>query len=246
MKACKISIVEDDEITALNLKISLEKQNYEVVSIYDNADQAYNGILTDKPEMMIIDISLQDSHDGINLAQEIKEKYDIPFIYLTSHSTDDIIEQAKLTKPYGYIVKPFHPNTLHASIQMALFQYQTEQEENQDNVTHTQEQAVDELLKHQSPNAATVSFGVDYIFNIQTNELFYKLNKVDLKDTQSAFMKIIIAKLGLVVSFEEATTYISTITNESFSIRTLVWRLRNKLQTDIIKNAEGIGYYIEE
>jgi len=244
MKNYKVSIIEDDEITSLNLKISLEKQGYDVISIFDNPLSTLTDIPFNLPDIFVIDISLQDSNDGIILAKEIKEKYALPFIYLTSHSDDEIIEQAKLTKPYGYIVKPFHPNSLHASIQMALFQYESEQ--NKDVTSLSQKLSIEELLKTKSSNSITLSFAKDYLFNIETNELFYHSAKVDLKNIEAAFIRLLIAKLGLVISFEEATEYILKTTKESVSIRTLVWRLRNRLETDIIKNAQSIGYYIEE
>jgi len=244
MKKYKVSIIEDDEITSLNLKISLQKQGYDVVSVFDNPLSTLTNIPLNLPDIFIIDISLQDSNDGIILAKEIKEKYTLPFIYLTSHSDDEIIAQAKLTKPYGYIVKPFHPNSLHASIQMALFQYESEQ--NEDLATLSKKFSVKELLKTKSTNGITLTFARNYLFNIQTNELFYNNRKVDLKNIEAVFIRLLIAKLGLVISFEEATEYIFKTTKEHVSIRTLVWRLRNRLETDIIKNAESIGYYIEE
>ena len=98
-----ILIVEDDEITALNLKISLQKQNYNVVGISYDIRDAKQKIFDLKPEIIIIDISLQDSHDGIELAKEVRDIHGIPFIFLTSYTDDDIISQAKLTEPYGYI-----------------------------------------------------------------------------------------------------------------------------------------------
>ena len=244
MKVYKVSVVEDDEITSLNLKISLEKQNYEVVSTFDNPKEALENIALNLPDIVIIDISLQESNDGIILAKALKESYNLPFIYLTSHSTDEIITQAKLTKPYGYILKPFHPNSLHASIQMALFQFESETENSTNTPTETL--SVDELLKLKSLNGKTITFAHNYIFNIESGELYFNSTKVILKDIESAFMKLLIAKLGLVVSFEEAEEYILDTLGENVSIRTLVWRLRNKLDTEIIKNATGIGYVIEE
>jgi DNA-binding response OmpR family regulator len=232
MSKCKIAIVEDDEITALNLKMSLTKQNYDVVTVVDNAEQALHEIALNRPEVIIIDISLQDSSDGITLAQDIKLKYHIPFIFLTSHCSNEIIEAAKKTKPYGYIVKPFHPNTLHASIQMGLLQFREEQEEQVDPIQKTE----DKILH----------FGINYAYHPLKQKFCYDNKIIDLKDVEVAFMQILTAKLGVVIPYEEATQEILEKTKQTVSIRTLVWRLRNKLDTDIIKNAEGIGYYIEE
>jgi len=241
MSKYKISIIEDDEITSMNLKISLQKQNYEIVSIFDNVKDALANIAQNLPHLFVIDISLNESNDGIELAKTIKEKYALPFIYLTSHSTDDIIEQAKRTKPYGYIVKPFHPNSLHATIQMALFQYESEQ--NDDN-TKEENNLLNTLVKKQSTD--TISFSKAYSYKLNTHELFYHEKKVQLKETEAILMKLLIVKLGLVVTFEEATEYILQELSERVSIRTLVWRLRNKLSTEIIQNAPNIGYFIKE
>ncbi len=233
MSKCKIAIVEDDEITALNLKMSLKKQDYDVVTVVDNAEQALHEIALNLPEVIIIDISLQDSSDGITLAQDIKLKYNIPFIFLTSHCSNEIIEAAKKTKPYGYIVKPFHPNTLHASIQMGLLQFKEEQEESQDNNVKKE---ADKILH----------FGVNYAYHPLKQKFCYNGKILDLKDVEIAFLQILTSKLGVVVPYDEATQEILERTKKIVSIRTLVWRLRTKLDTEIIKNAEGIGYYIEE
>ncbi len=112
----KILIVEDDEITSLNLNISLQKQGYTIVAVCDNIEQAKTKLATVNPDLVIIDIPLDERDDGVELAQYITKKYQLPFIYLTSYSNDEIIEKAKLTEPYGYIIKPFDIKLLHATI----------------------------------------------------------------------------------------------------------------------------------
>ena len=87
----KILIVEDDEVTALNLKMSLEKLGYEVVSTADTAIQARNKIKIYEPDLILLDISLQEMNDGIELAHYIHEKYALPFIFLTSHFENEVI-----------------------------------------------------------------------------------------------------------------------------------------------------------
>ncbi|MEA2091743.1 MAG: response regulator, partial [Campylobacterota bacterium] len=73
-----IIIVEDDEITALNLNLSLQKHGYNVMAVCDNALQAKNKIQTYKPDIIIIDISLDESNDGIELAKSMRKKHNIP------------------------------------------------------------------------------------------------------------------------------------------------------------------------
>ena len=249
MKKYKIIIVEDDEITSLNLNMSLQKHGYSVVAVCDNITQAKNKISTHNPDVIIIDISLQESNDGIELAKSIKKKHNIPFIYLTSYSDDDIISQAKLTEPYGYIVKPFDPGSLHATIQMALFKFQVENErkENIDSLKVDKLNLEKLLYSKRASDKPIVPFGDNYHLDISICETFYKGKKIKLTKKENAFLRLLVAQLGLVVSFEQAMNYVwdeSGATENS--VRTLVWRLRNKLETDIIKNASGIGYYIEE
>jgi DNA-binding response OmpR family regulator len=249
MEKYKIIIVEDDEITSLNLNMSLQKHGYSVIAVCDNATQAKNKIATYAPDLIIIDISLQESNDGIELAKTIKEKYDIPFIYLTSYSDDAIISQAKQTEPYGYIVKPFDPGSLHATMQMALFKYQMENERKEDiNSLKVDKLNLEKLLySKRVSDKPIVPFGKDYHLDISICETFYKNKKIKLTKKENAFLRLLVAQLGLVVSFEQAMNYVWDEHGATEnSVRTLVWRLRKKLETDIIKNASGIGYYIEE
>ena len=244
-----IIIVEDDEITALNLKMSLKKHGYEVLSICNNAAQARSNIDVQKPNLVIIDISLQEGNDGIELAKLVRKKYNLPFIFLTSYSDDDIISQAKLTEPYGYIVKPFDPSSLHATIQMALFKFQVENERKEDiNTLKVDKLNLEKLLySKRTSDKPIVPFGDEYWLDISVCETFYMGKKIKLTKKENAFLRLLVAQLGLVVSFEQAMNYVWDEDGATEnSVRTLVWRLRNKLETDIIKNASGIGYYIEE
>jgi DNA-binding response OmpR family regulator len=249
MDTYNVVIVEDDEITALNLNMSLQKHGYNVIAICDNITSATNKIESHTPDIIIIDISLQESNDGIKFAQYLKQKHDIPFIYLTSYSDDDIISQAKRTEPYGYIVKPFDPGSLHATIQMALFKYKQENERKENiNSLKVDKTNLEKLLySKRASDKPIVPFGENYYLDISICETFYKGKKVKLTKKENAFLRLLVAQLGLVVSFEQAMNYVWDETGATEnSVRTLVWRLRNKLDTDIIKNASGIGYYIEE
>ncbi len=248
MKEKKILIVEDEEVSALHLKISLKKHGYKILAITDNLQDAINKIKVYMPNIVIIDISLQDSDDGIKLARIIRQKYHIPFIYLTSHSDEEIIKDASKTEPYGYIIKPFDPSGLHATLQMALYKYDNEKKQEENiNILKQQKQNLEKLLYSKKKlSQPLMSFSGDYQLNINTNEVYYHNKKIKLTKKENAFIKLLVAQLGLVVEFEQAVNYIwSQDGATQNSIRTLVWRLRAKLPTDIIKNASGAGYYIE-
>ena len=244
-----ILIVEDDEVTALNLSLSLKKFGYESTEMCDNIDDAKEHLRNSKTNLVIIDISLQESEDGIELAKYIKENCDIPFIYLTSYSDNDIIDKAKLTEPYGYIVKPFNPESLHATIQIALFKYQSELNGSLMDTRFPANDSLARLLNEKrEKDAPIVRFGGGrYYFDITLNETFFDDEKIRLTKKENLFLKLLVAHLGKVITFSNAIQQVwpdSGATENN--VRTLVWRLRNKLQTDVIKNASGIGYYIEE
>ena len=245
----KILIVEDDEVTAMHLKMALKKLDYEVVSIAENTIQARNKIKIYEPDAILLDISLQENTDGINLATYIKSKHAIPFIYLTSHSETQILDEAKVTEPYGYIVKPFDAKSLHTTIQMALYKFQEERKLKEDiNTLQVSKEQLEKLLYTKKvSDKPLVPFANDYHLDISTCETFYKNEKIKLTKKENAFIRILVSQLGLVVSFEQAMNYVWDEEGATEnSVRTLVWRLRNKLPTDIILNASGMGYYIED
>jgi DNA-binding response OmpR family regulator len=249
MSKIKVLIVEDDEVTATNLKLSLEKYDYDIVATSDNAMQARSKIKIYNPDVIFIDISLQQSTDGIELAHYINEHHKKPFIYLTSHSDSHIIDQAKLTQPYGYIIKPFDPLNLHTTIIMALHRHKEEEKRNNSlsSLKHDKNNLEKLLYAKKVSDKPIVPFGSDYYLDISVCETFYESKKIKLTRKENAFIRLLVAQLGGVVTFEQVIKYVWDEGGATEnSVRTLVWRLRNKLPTDIIKNASGVGYYIDD
>lgn len=120
MSKTKILIVEDERITAEDLKNTLEFMGYEVTGLASSADTFYKCLSAAMPDLVLMDIYIKGNKDGIELATEIKEKYHLPVIYLTAYSDSNILERAKITEPFGFIMKPFHDRELHSNIEMAL------------------------------------------------------------------------------------------------------------------------------
>ncbi|MCK9374125.1 MAG: response regulator [Sulfuricurvum sp.] len=249
MSRIKVLIVEDDEVTAMNLKMSLEKQGYDVVSLADNATTARNKIKIYNPDIALIDIGLQKSSDGIELAQYIRDKNPLPFIYLTAHSDNDMLAKAKKTEPYGYIVKPFDPVNLHTTIQMALYRFKEEKKRSADldELKSSQEHLEKLVFAKKLSDKPIVEFGDGYRHDTGLGETYYQGKVIKLTKKENAFIRLLVAQLGTVVDFEQAINYVwETKGATDNSVRTLVWRLRNKLPTDVIKNASGVGYYLED
>ncbi|MCU7490340.1 MAG: PAS domain S-box protein [Ignavibacteria bacterium] len=126
MAKAKIFIVEDESIVALDLKYSLESLGYQVCGIESTAEDGVKKILEAKPQLVLMDIGLEGVTDGITAAAEIKSKLDIPLIYLTANSDEATLNRAKITEPFGYVLKPFDERDLQTTIEMALYKYDAE------------------------------------------------------------------------------------------------------------------------
>lgn len=124
MTNAKILVVEDELIVAENIARHLKKQGYEVVSIVDSGEAAIANAAQLHPDVILMDIMLQGTIDGIATAEQIHRQLDIPIIYMTAYADDATLKRAKQTCPYGYLVKPFKPHDLKVSIEVALQRYQ--------------------------------------------------------------------------------------------------------------------------
>ena len=102
-----ILIVEDEGIIALDLKKKLESLGYSVCAIADNAADALHHAEHLRPALVLMDITIRGDRDGIEVAEEIRRWFHLPVMFLTSHSDKDTLERARITEPFGYIVKPF-------------------------------------------------------------------------------------------------------------------------------------------
>ena len=116
----KIYIVEDEPLIAETIKTVLTKDGYTVVGESDNVKEALFDIEHLQPDMVLLDINLEGELDGIFLAESIRKRTTVPFIFLTSLSDDETLEKVKQTNPAGYIIKPFNERTLKTSIELAL------------------------------------------------------------------------------------------------------------------------------
>lgn len=122
----RILVVEDDRIIAMEIKERLEEYNYDVVSIAHNGIAAIEMAAEFSPELIIMDIHLEGEMDGIEAAMQIKSKSGIPVVYLTAYADDNTIERAKITEPYGYIVKPLDERELKSAVEIALYKQTSE------------------------------------------------------------------------------------------------------------------------
>jgi DNA-binding LytR/AlgR family response regulator len=126
----KILIVEDELIIAEDMQNMLTKMGYEVVGNAMDAEEALEILATETPDLMLLDINLGGKKDGIDLANEINEKYQVPFIFTTSHTDSATVQRAKITKPINYLVKPFKAEQLYTAIEIAMINLAKNEEPN--------------------------------------------------------------------------------------------------------------------
>lgn len=128
MPNTRILIVEDERLIAENNAILLRGLGYDITEIASSAAKAIASIERDPPDVVLLDIMLHGEEDGIQLAEQLRRDYDIPFVYATAYADDNILERAKITSPYGYVLKPFTERDLHSNIEMALFKHRSEKQ----------------------------------------------------------------------------------------------------------------------
>ncbi|MEJ2628266.1 MAG: PAS domain S-box protein, partial [bacterium] len=122
MTKASILIVEDERIVGEDLRLTLQKLGYSVSNLVKSGEEALSIISTDSsPNLVLMDIQLDGNVDGIKTAEIINQKYDLPVVFITSFTDEKIIHKAKLTQPYGYIIKPFDENKLKSTIEITLY-----------------------------------------------------------------------------------------------------------------------------
>jgi PAS domain S-box-containing protein len=122
----RILVVEDEQIIGEDIKRTLEQFGYSVIDVMATGEKTLQKIDKLNPDMILMDIMLGGTLTGIETANEVLKSYDIPILYLTAYANEKILEDAKLTQPYGYIIKPFEEKELRASIEMAFYRHQME------------------------------------------------------------------------------------------------------------------------
>ncbi len=126
MSDAKILIVEDEGIEALDIQYRLRSLGYTATDIAFSGEEAIKKAAGTRPDLVLMDIMLHGGIDGVRAADQIRARFDIPVVYLTAYSDEATVQRAKITEPYGYIVKPFKERDMHIAIDMALYKHTME------------------------------------------------------------------------------------------------------------------------
>ena len=120
MSKLRILIVEDEPVIAENISMYLDNNDFEVSGIAYDSQEANEQLQYNTPDAAILDVNLGSHEDGIDIATRINQKYQLPFLFLTSYADKETLQRAKAVNPSGYIVKPFNEKTLLASLEIAI------------------------------------------------------------------------------------------------------------------------------
>jgi len=120
MSLINILIVEDEVIVADDVRVTLEEFGYNVVGIAASGEEAIACSDSRHPDLVLMDITLKGNIDGIAAARQIKQRLNIPIVFLTAHGEESTVNRAKHAGPSGYLIKPFTDHDLRSAIENAL------------------------------------------------------------------------------------------------------------------------------
>ncbi len=220
----KILIVEDETIVALDTKSTLTKLGYEVIDIVTNYDDAISSFLDKKPDIILMDIFLNNSLSGIEISKKINEISNTPIIFMSAYCDDEILSQAAKTEPFGYLVKPFNRNDLKSMLNMATYKLQKKS---------TYNYLADGKFK----------LSHDYYYSLNDYlRIYYEKQEIPLTKNERLFLEVLLKARGELVPFSAIEHYIWF--NKSIydsTLRTLMYRLRSKFNHKLIETVNTLG-----
>jgi len=218
----KVLIVEDEVIIALDIKKILLNLGLEVLEIVTNYDETLNSVKHYHPDLIMMDINLKNSKDGIETATAIQKIKNIPILYLTAFSDEETINRAILTNPIQYMIKPFKTDELKSTIRLCLYK-----------ISKQEKLIVGSNLTH---------IGNGYFYDTYHQSLFYENIPMKLGLKEKKLLTILLESRGNIVSFEQLMYEIWSENAVSDStLRTLIYRLRTKLEYKLIETIPSFG-----
>ena len=199
MAQTKVLVVEDESIVSKDIQLSLKKLGYEVVGAAATGEKAIKLALEANPDIILMDIMLKGDINGIEAAGTIREKVGTPVIFLTAYADENTLDKAKVTQPYGYIIKPFKEIDIHTSIEMAMYKHKKEQEviaerDKLYSLAESNESSPDFMFVKN--NSRLVKLSTKDIFFIEALKDYVVINAANVRYTIHSTMKDIEAKMS--------------------------------------------------
>ena len=197
MSKTNVLVVEDESIVSKDIQQSLKKLGYHVVGAASTGEKALELVDSENPDIVLMDIMLKGDMTGIDTAARIKETKGIPIIFLTAYADESTLSKAKVTEPYGYIIKPFKEIDLHTSIEMALYKNSKEKEveKERDLLFSIVENKDSKDFIFVKSNSRLVKLKTDDIYYIEALKDYVVINTLNSRYTIHSTMKDIEKKL---------------------------------------------------
>ncbi|MDQ7068382.1 MAG: response regulator [Sulfurimonas sp.] len=226
-----ILIVEDEWINAEFISDLVLAFGHNVIGIAKSAEDAIE-IFTSKPcDLVLMDINIKGSTDGIQLAIQLNEIKEIPIVFITAFGDSQTIKDASLTNIYGFLVKPFNRSHIEAVLNVAIARISKEQKKSE---------------KH-SLNPSKIDLGFEYTYNLKTQTIYFKENQISLSKNESNLLFLFCSNYGCVLSADIIRTCVWGDKNVTDStLRETILRIRNKIIPLVLENIRGVGYSLQK
>ncbi|MEA5564130.1 ATP-binding protein [Anabaena sp. UHCC 0399] len=262
METAKILVVEDEVIVARTIASQLTQLGYTVIGTASSGKVAIAKALEAKPELVLMDVILKGEMDGIDTASYIREHLDIPVIFLTAYGDDNTLERAKITQPFGYIIKPFTSKDLRIAIEIGLLKHRLERDirENHDKLATLLNSISDAVIATDDQGLVTfmnpaaealtgwqqkdaLSTDVSKIFHlvdeVTETKLENPVTKV-LREQQVVYLKeftSLITKDGKRVPIGDSASPIMGLPNQINGVVIVFWDLSERRKTELLEQA---------
>lgn len=221
MNNIKILIIEDETIVALDIKRIVKSFGYEVTDAVTNFESAINSVKENRPDIILSDINLNSDKNGIDIIETIHKDDLIPTIYITAYSDELTIQRAIKTNPMGYILKPFRKDDIKSALLLTIYKLQNEKIEK---------------------NSSFVKLNDGYFYDLKNETLYYNTEPIKLSQKERQLLTILVEAKGNIVSFSDLEYLLwPDAPVSSSALRTLVYRLRTKLEYKCIETISSIG-----
>ena len=201
MAKSNVLVVEDESIVSKDIQHSLKKLGYNVVGASATGEKAIELARSENPDIILMDIMLKGEMNGIETADIIRAEMHIPVVFLTAYADESTLSKAKITEPYGYIIKPFKEIDLHTSIEMAIYKHGKEQEivKERDllySIVENKDSSTADFIFVKS-NSKLVKLKNKEIYFIEALKDYVVIHTEDTRYTIHSTMKDIEAKMGV-------------------------------------------------
>lgn len=200
MSKINVLVVEDESIVSKDIQQSLKKLGYNVVGASATGEQAIELAKSELPDVVLMDIMLKGNMNGIEAAEGIRKQLSIPIIFLTAYADESTLSKAKITEPYGYILKPFKEIDLHTTIEMAIYKHGKEQEIIKErnllySIIENKDGSGNDFIFVKS-NSKLVKLKNNEIYYIEALKDYVVIHTIDTRYTIHSTMKDIESKMG--------------------------------------------------